>query len=40
VQTGGTVGELWGMHRGLAGRVANETLDIQEWLGPNAHQQS
>ncbi|MCX7113878.1 MAG: hypothetical protein NTX45_28150 [Proteobacteria bacterium] len=32
LKTGGTVGELWGKHRGLAGRVANEILDIQEWL--------
>ena len=30
--TGGTVGELWGKHRELAERVANEILDIQEWL--------
>ena len=39
MQTGGMVGELWGKHRGLAERVANEILDIQKWFGPNAHQQ-
>ena len=32
LKTSGTVGELWGKHRGLAERVANEILDIQEWL--------
>jgi ketopantoate reductase len=32
LKTGGTVGELWGKHRGLAERVANEILDIQESL--------
>ena len=32
LKTGGTVGDLWGNHRGLAESVAKEILDIQEWL--------
>lgn len=30
---GGTVGELWDRHQGLARAVAEEVLGIQEWLG-------
>ena len=30
--SGGSVMQLWTEHRNLAERVANETLDIQEWL--------
>jgi hypothetical protein len=32
LRTGGTVSELWGGHRPLAGAVASEILEIQEWL--------
>ncbi|MEA3502117.1 MAG: hypothetical protein U9R47_05025 [Actinomycetota bacterium] len=32
LRTGGTVSELWGEHRSLAGAVASEILSIQEWL--------
>ena len=30
--TGGTVDELWYRHEALARQVANEVIDIQEWL--------
>jgi ketopantoate reductase len=30
--TGGTVSELWKNHESLAREVANEVMDIQEWL--------
>jgi ketopantoate reductase len=30
--TGGTVGELWNNHQDLARALANEVIDIQEWL--------
>lgn len=29
---GGNVGELWGQHREMAESVADEVLDIQDWL--------
>ena len=32
LRTGGTVDELWNEHRDFAARVADEVLDIQEWL--------
>lgn len=32
LKVGGTTGELWAKHRDLARTVANEVLDIQEWL--------
>ncbi len=32
LRTGGTVDELWSQHRALAEAVANEILDVQEWL--------
>ncbi len=32
LMTGGTVGALWQHHRSLAGEVASEVLDLQEWL--------
>jgi hypothetical protein len=32
LRTGGTVSELWNDHRPLAGAVASEILQIQEWL--------
>lgn len=32
LETGGTVSELWKNHRELATTLANEVLDIQEWL--------
>lgn len=32
IRTGGTVGELWANHRDLAEHVAQEILDVQEWL--------
>lgn len=32
IQTGGNVGELWSRHRMLATEVANEVMDIQDWL--------
>jgi len=32
LKVGGTVGELWEKHRQLARDVANDVLDIQEWL--------
>jgi len=30
--TGGTVSELWADHQDLCTRIANEVIDIQEWL--------
>jgi ketopantoate reductase len=30
--TGGTVGDLWEAHRGLAREIAGEVLDVQQWL--------
>lgn len=32
LETGGTVSELWQNHRELASQVANEVIDIQEYL--------
>lgn len=32
LETGGTVSELWRDHQELATTIANEVLDIQEWL--------
>ena len=32
LETGGTVSELWQKHRELASQVANEVIDIQEYL--------
>ncbi|HEC19470.1 MAG TPA: hypothetical protein ENI97_09005 [Gammaproteobacteria bacterium] len=29
---GGTVGELWAKHESLAREIANEVIDIQQWL--------
>jgi len=34
---GGTVDELWHTHESLAREVANEVIDIQEWLTGNKH---
>ena len=34
---GGTVDELWHKHEALAREVANEVIDIQEWLTGNKH---
>jgi hypothetical protein len=35
LQVGGNVDELWNQHRDLAQTVANEVIDIQEWLTGN-----
>lgn len=32
LKTGGTVGELWQHHQAFARRVADEVMDIQDWL--------
>lgn len=32
IVSGGTVGELWQQHRALATEVAQEVMDIQDWL--------
>ena len=32
LEVGGTVGELWENHRELAQTVANEVIDLQEWM--------
>lgn len=32
LKVGGTVGELWQNHQALARSVANEVIDLQEWL--------
>jgi hypothetical protein len=32
IQTGGNVGDLWSLHRALATEVAQEVMDIQDWL--------
>ena len=32
LECGGTVEELWSMHQDLACEVANEVIDIQQWL--------
>ena len=37
IQTGGNVGELWARHRALATEVANEVMDIQDWLTGHRH---
>lgn len=37
IQTGGNVGELWAKHRMLASEIANEVMDIQEWLTGRKH---
>jgi hypothetical protein len=37
IQTGGNVGELWAKHRMLATEVANEVMDIQDWLTGRKH---
>ena len=37
IQTGGNVGELWAKHRMLATEVANEAMDIQDWLTGQQH---
>lgn len=37
IQTGGNVGELWAKHRMLATEVANEVIDIQDWLTGRQH---
>lgn len=37
LETGGTVGALWDQHRELAERVANEVLDVQDWLMGHAY---
>ncbi len=37
IRTGGTVGELWAQHRDLATEVANEVMDIQDWLTGQQH---
>jgi len=37
IVTGGTVGELWAKHRMLATGVANEVMDIQDWLTGRRH---
>lgn len=37
LKTGGTVGELWDSNRDLALTVADEVLDIQDWLTGRQH---
>lgn len=37
IQTGGNVGELWARHRMLATEVANEVMDVQDWLTGRRH---
>ena len=37
IVTGGNVGELWSKHRMLATEVANEVMDIQDWLTGGKH---
>jgi ketopantoate reductase len=37
LETGGTVGVLWEQHRELAEKVANEVLDVQDWLMGHVH---
>ncbi len=37
IVTGGSVGELWAQHRSLATQVANEVMDIQDWLTGRRH---
>jgi ketopantoate reductase len=37
LDTGGTVGALWANHRELAEVVANEILDVQDWLTGKAY---
>lgn len=37
MEVGGTVGALWDQHQALAETVANEILDIQDWLTGQAY---
>jgi hypothetical protein len=37
IVAGGSVGELWAGHRMLATQVANEVMDIQDWLTGRRH---
>lgn len=37
LETGGTVGDLWARHRGLAEAVAGDVLDVQDWLTGRVH---
>lgn len=37
LRTGGTVGELWQKHEAFAREVANEVMDIQDWLTGVTH---
>ncbi len=32
IESGGNVGDLWAKHRALATEIADEVMDIQEWL--------
>lgn len=37
MKTGGNVGQLWEAHRGIATSVAEEVMDIQDWLTGQQH---
>jgi len=37
MKTGGNVGQLWEGHRGIATSVAEEVMDIQDWLTGQQH---
>lgn len=37
LRTGGTVGALWAEHEAFAREVANEVMDIQDWLSGTRH---
>ncbi len=37
IKTGGNVGALWAHHRTLASAVAQEVMDIQDWLTAHKH---
>lgn len=40
LKNGGTVSELWKHHEGFAREVANEVMDIQDWLTGKNHDRS
>lgn len=37
IETGGNVGDLWAKHRSLAMEIADEVVDIQDWLTGRPH---
>jgi ketopantoate reductase len=40
IKTGGNVGALWANHRTLTSEVAQEVMDIQDWLTAHKHERA